>query len=203
FTTFLIKKDRSLSAFDEGNLYHSGNAELKFLTSTDGGESLDPWVTVSEVYLGSQGAQFAQLAVDPGSPFFKDRLYAVWPDAASGRVEIRFAYSADRGKTWSLPVTVNDDRLPLDPTRGPDHLLPAVGVNTAGMVLVTWYDRRESGDNMGWRTRAAASLDGGVTFTPSTPVSDARNTFTDRTEWTQGAPAISGGGKRGAGTATG
>jgi hypothetical protein len=33
----------------------------------------------------------------------------------------------------------------------------------AGVVVVAWYDRRESSDNMGWRIRAAASLDGGVT----------------------------------------
>jgi hypothetical protein len=47
---------------------------------------------------------------------------------------------------------------------------------------------------MGWRIRAAASLDGGVTFTPSTPVSDAATVFGDQTEWIQDSPRISGGG---------
>jgi len=111
-------------------------------------------------------------------------------------VEIPFAYSSDRGKTWSPPSTVNDDRPPTDRRNGPDHLLPAIGVNKAGVVLVTWYDRRESGDNMGWKVRTAASLDGGVTFTPSVVVSEAPNAFTSRTEWIQSAPSVSGGGMR-------
>src|SRR5205823_1724281 len=125
----------------------------------------------------------AELAVDPGSPFFKDRLYAVWPDDASGRLEIHFAYSADSGKTWSTPIVVNDDRPPNDKDKGPDHMLPTVGVNRQGVVLVTWYDRRDSPDNMGWKIRSAASLDGGETFTPSILVSDGANAFTDRTAW--------------------
>jgi hypothetical protein len=107
------------------------------------------------------------------------------------------AYSSDQGKTWSSPITVNDDRPPVDPTRGPDHLLPAIAINNAGVVMVTWFDRRESSDNMGWRLRAAVSLDGGVTFTPSTPVASTSNTFTDRTQWIQGTPSVSGGGRPG------
>ena len=197
FTTFMYKKGRSPNALDEGDLYRSGNAELKLLTSSDGGESFDPWVTVSDVSLDlqqSQGGLFAQIAVDPGSAFFKDRLYLVWPDIASGRVDIRFAYSTDRGKSWSAPVTINDDRPALEKGRGPDHMLPAIAVNKKGAVLIVWYDRREFPDNMGWRMRAAASLDGGVSFTPSVPISDVANTFTDRTAWVLETPRSGGGG---------
>ena len=197
FTTFLYKKDRSPNAFDEGDLNRTGNAQLKMLTSSDGGESFNPWVTVSDVSLDlqlSQGGLYAQIAVDPGSPFFKDRLYAVWPDAASGRIDVRFAYSTDKGKTWSSPITVNDDRPPTQKYRGPDHMLPAIGVNKAGAILIVWYDRRDFPDNMGWKLRAAASLDGGVTFTPSAPISDVANVFTERTEWILDTPRSSGGG---------
>jgi hypothetical protein len=180
-----VKKDRTL--FPVGDDFDRGpNAQLRMLTSTDGGETIQPAVMVSEWYLDygrSEGAVFAQLAIDPGSTHFKDRLYTVWPDAGSGRVDIRFAYSADSGKTWSAPIIVNDDRPPVEMTSGPDHMLPAVAVNRQGVVLVAWYDRRESGDNMGWKIRAAASLDGGQTFSPSTVVSDAANVFAARTEW--------------------
>jgi hypothetical protein len=197
FTTFMYKKGRSPNALDEGDLQRTGNAQLQLLTSVDGGESFKPWITVSDVYLDlqlSQGGLYAQLAVDPGSRFFKDRLYAVWPDVGSGRINIRFAYSVDQGNTWSAPITLNDDRAPLERFRGPDHMLPVIGVNEAGVVLVVWYDRRESGDNMGWRIRTTASLDGGVTFTPSVVVSEAANVFRDQTGWIQGEPGISGGG---------
>src|SRR5438552_3614256 len=83
-----------------------------------------------------------------------------WPDAADGRTDVRFAYSADKGKTWSRPMRLNDDRPPTDDTRGPDHMMPTIAVNQAGVVLVVWYDRRDSRDNMSWKIRAAASLDG-------------------------------------------
>jgi hypothetical protein len=98
-------------------------------------------------------------------------------------LNIRFAYSVDKGATWSVPITVNDDRPPVEKDRGPDHMLPTIGVNKDGVVLVAWYDRRESADNMGWKIRAAASLDGGVTFGGSTPVSDVASAFTSQTEW--------------------
>ena len=102
---------------------------------------------VAEWYSRDAGADGPkQLAVDPGSRYFKDRLYGVWTDASSGRNNIRFAYSADKGRTWSDPITVNDDRPPADPSAGPDHSLPTVAVNKDGTVLVAWYDRREIPD---------------------------------------------------------
>ena len=170
------------------------SARLQLLTSTDGGESLNPEVTVSEWVTGRGGGK--SLAVDRGSRFFKDRLYAVWADAATGRSVIRFAYSADKGRTWSAPVTVSDDRTPAEPNSGPDHSNPSVGVNADGVVLVAWYDRREIADGMGWRVWAAASLDGGVTFTPNRPVSEAPNAYTSQTEWIVGGPNVAGGGTR-------
>jgi hypothetical protein len=203
FTTFMFKKGRSIHVLDEVGV-PSGNAQLQLVMSTDGGESYEPWITISDAYLDlghSQGALYAQLAVDPGSRFFKDRLYAVWPDIRTGRVNVHFAYSTDKGKTWSPPIVVNDDRPPLERLRGPDQILPAIGVNKAGAILVAWYDRRESGDNMGWKIRASTSLDGGLTFTPSVVVSDAASTFTERTTWVQSGPRISGGGSRRSGAA--
>jgi hypothetical protein len=177
--------------------YPTANAILEVLISRDGGEIFAPAVPVSEWFLDrerSGGAIIGQLAVDPGSPFFKDRLYAVWADAATGRSEIRFSYSADKGRTWSTPQTVNDDREPIEKSHGPDHFLPAVEANKNGAVVVAWYDRRESSDNLGWKIRAATSLDGGETFSPSFPVSDgATATFTNRDEWVLSFPRVSGG----------
>src|SRR5207237_8937532 len=103
------------------------------------------------------GAESATLAVDAGSKWFKDRLYAVWADAASGNIDIRFAWSGDKGKTWSAPSRVNDDRPAAVRGHGVDHIMPAVAVNKAGAILVTWFDRRDSGSNMGWRVRGATS----------------------------------------------
>jgi hypothetical protein len=115
----------------------------------------------------------------------------VWPALIEERVQINLSYSADKGKTWSKPVVVNDDRNPMESGKGPDHLLPAVGVNKDGVVLVTWSDRRESTDNVGWRLRAAVSLDGGETFSASVPISSAANAYPASTAWDVGVNASS------------
>src|SRR5262249_29286642 len=55
--------------------------------------------------------------------------------------------------------------------------------NKDGAVLVAWYDRREAKDNLGWRMRAAVSLDGGETFSESVPITDGANAYTASTIW--------------------
>jgi hypothetical protein len=196
FMTAHIKKGRTQN-LDDGD--RTANVQVQLVSSSDGGETINPAVTISEMVMDritSEGGLLGQLGVDPGSPYFKDRLYAVWPDMVSGRVDIRFAYSTDKGKTWSTPIRVTDDKEPTPKagSHGPDHIVPAIAVNKAGAILVVWYDRRESSDNMSWQIRAAASLDGGVTFSPSTLVSSAANVYDAQTEWIQGSPGISGGG---------
>ncbi len=193
FLVVHLKKGRTGDYFDEKDADGSANASLQVGTSTDGGETLNPLITVAAMYMDrrtSEGAVMPQLAVDAGSRFFKDRLYAVWPDVRGGGAEVLFAYSTDKGKTWSQARRVNDDRPPAEGARAPVHMLPTVTVNDAGAVLVVWYDRRDSKDNLSWKIRAAASLDGGVTFGPSVLVSDAVSDFTSRTEWIISEPGV-------------
>jgi hypothetical protein len=157
------------------NLTHTPNAELRVITSRDGGRTLDDSHKIADVILDrprSEGGILTWLAADPGSRYFKDRLYAVFPEIVDQRIQIGFSYSADKGKTWSSPILVNDDRSPMTQDKGPDHLLPTVAVNKAGVVLVAWYDRRNVKDNLGWQIRVAASLDGGQTFSSSIPISN-------------------------------
>jgi hypothetical protein len=52
-------------------------------------------------------------------------------------------------------------------------MLPAVAVNSSGVVGVSWYDRRDAAEETRqWAARFAYSLDGGETFSASTRVSD-------------------------------
>jgi len=151
------------------------NAWFKIVTSEDGGESFSKAVAISDWYLRSMSTTntVPALAVDRSNGVFRDRLYAAWPDVRSGRSEILFSYSADKGKTWSKPIAVNDDWPRLEPERGPDNFMPTLAVNRDGVVGVMWYDRRDNPDNLGWWTRFTASLDGGETFLPSVRVSEA------------------------------
>ena len=140
-------QDLTVNAGDGG-----ANATMEFLHSKDGGETLEPSVIVSPFFMDrprSEGANIGQLAVDATEGPFKDRLYAVWPDAREDRVQLFFSHSADKGKSWSPAMAVNDDRSFADMEKKRDHILPAVAVNKEGVVAVTWYDRRDSPDNLG------------------------------------------------------
>ncbi|MEO8430657.1 MAG: sialidase family protein [Acidobacteriota bacterium] len=152
---------------------------IKLLRSEDGGERFGKAVVVSEwhqCFGWTPGMPY--LAADTSGGPFQDRVYAVWPDRRSGRCEIVSSYSSDKGKSWSAPSTVNDDQSPRDRERGRDHSIPAVAVNKSGIVGVSWYDRRDSSDNVGgWLARFAASSDGGDTFSPSVRVAEAPQEF--------------------------
>jgi hypothetical protein len=150
------------------------NGKLAVITSSDGGETFSSQSQVDDIGVFAGGivsGYIPTVASDRTRGPFRDRLYLVWVDGMSGRAQIQFAYSADKGQTWSEPLTINDDVLRAGRIRGPNHLQPVVAVNKDGVVAVSWLDRRESQDDLGWAARIAVSLDGGETFSPSTRVS--------------------------------
>jgi hypothetical protein len=153
------------------------NAWLKIVKIQDGGERLSKSTVVSDFYLAEETPRWRHhipaLAVDQTSGPFRDRLYAVWADIRSGRSQIMLSHSEDKGKSWSAPTIVSDDQARPGANAGPDAFMPAIAVNSKGVVGISWYDRRDSPDNLGWWTRFAASIDGGETFLPSVRVSKA------------------------------
>jgi len=180
----LTKKGRGQNLEQEPLL--GPNCELHVISTRDGGETFEESQKITDWtvdYSRSPGGLLGQLVVDPGSKQFRDRLYAVWPAIVSDRIQIQSSYSTDKGKTWSRPVTVNDDRSPQQVGKGPDHMLPSIAVNKDGVVLVTWYDRRDAKDNLGWNLRAAASLDGGETFSASVPATDNASAYSPFIAW--------------------
>ena len=113
------------------------------------------------------------LAIDATLRRFKDRLYVVWPDSRSGHSTVMFSSSSDSGKTWA-PSRAIVDRPTSDTT---DQSMPEIAVNRDGVVGISWYDRRDRADNLGWDVRFSASLDGGATFLPSVKVSAQGSSF--------------------------
>jgi hypothetical protein len=147
--------------------------KIKVVRSKDGGKTFEKAIAAADWH-GCRGwtPGIVMLAADPSAGPFRDRMYVTWPDARSGRCEILLSSSADKGETWSAPVTINDDQSPEQKKRARPHLLPAVAVNPAGVVGVSWNDRRDAADSgRQWTARFAASLDGGETFTPSVALS--------------------------------
>lgn len=69
-------------------------------------------------------------------------VYAVWAQSpfVNGKAQQNdavFSASTDGGKTWTKPVTLNDDQSGLD------HMFPGISVAPNGRVDVAWYDFRD------------------------------------------------------------
>lgn len=159
----------------------SSGSSIQAIWSIDGGTTLagtakiDDYVAGGErkgAILGNANAEPA-LAIDATSGRFKDRLYVVWPDRRPGHSQILFAFSEDKGRSWSPARRINDNPA----TDTTDQFMPEIAVNRDGVVGVMWYDRRAHPDNLGWDARFAASFDGGTSFTPSVRVSERGATF--------------------------
>jgi hypothetical protein len=160
----------------------SENAVLNVFVSYDGGKTLGLAGKIGDTYYDWRVPQLSMpaLAVDRSRGPFRDRLYAVWPDARyDHRTQILFSSSKDRGRTWSPPTVVGDDAKEHGANDRANNFMPVVAVNRSGVVGVSWYDRRDNPDNLGYYVRFAASVDGGKTWLPSARVSTAAHVTTD------------------------
>ncbi|MGH7668373.1 MAG: sialidase family protein [Gemmatimonadaceae bacterium] len=199
-----VEGEARIGGRDRGGLaartpFASANYWLDVINSTDGGESWNPAVHIGDYWMNrprSEAAVIPDLAVDPGSLLFKDRMYVVWSDFRTGRLEVMLSYSSDKGKTWSPEQVISDDRPADDPlVNGPDDVTPTVAVNKDGVVAVQWYDRRDFANNIGWNIRMRVSLDGGETWSPSVKVTDKPTTFaSDQLHWLAAGRAGNGAG---------
>jgi hypothetical protein len=90
-------------------------------------------------------------------------LYAVGKEVPGERFPksaLRFIRSADSGRTWSEPQTVNDG------TDFGSHNFHALTAAPDGSLLATWLDARRGKSGV-WMSR---STDGGKTWAPNTPI---------------------------------
>jgi len=163
------------------------NGFIKAMTSSDGGDTLNPATLVSDMYADwrqQPKSTIPRVDGDVYTSVFRDRIYAVWADGRfGGRTQIVLSYSTDKGNTWSKPRLVNGDRLPARVELERSAAMPAVAVNKGGIVGVTWYDRRDSTNDVDYYVRFAASLDGGETFIPSVRVSQRPRVFDQNEQW--------------------
>src|SRR5207302_3818960 len=118
---------------------------VDFISSSNGGSTWSQPTVVSTQQVANDtdpntgagvrtGAGLPEVAIDASS----GQLYVVWEDARFTRGTVNQAVistSIDKGATWSGPAAVSA-------VTGKPAFTPAVAVNSAGTVAVTYYDFR-------------------------------------------------------------
>jgi BNR repeat-like domain len=166
-------------------------ADVGIVTSSDGGRTFTPYhkiaithrVSTREMYaarvrgdilLSGNFMQGPSFAVAPRGTKFSDRLYAAWQDIDSeGGSRVVLAWSADRGATWTTPLSLDSSRAPDARSSAVRQGVPMVAVNHDGVLGVAWFDGRGASDDKGYDVFFSSSSDGGRTFLPSVRVSTA------------------------------
>src|SRR3989475_8047978 len=139
----------------------SGNQDIWFSRSTNGGQSFSANVLVNLVTTNAQTE--VRIAVDPVDPML---IHAVWTDTrAAGNPDIYYANSTDGGLSFNPSSRVNND------AGAAEQGAPAIAVAPNRDVHVVWRDARLVGRGMD--IYAARSTNHGASWIyPSNPVSD-------------------------------
>jgi hypothetical protein len=162
---------------------------LYAMTSTDRGKTLNAPVAVADgIWTWPQSytnqARIPSVAVDRTNGPFRDRVYVVWTDQREGRAQPFFTFSSDKGRSWA-PARPLDVAHPFDPKKpweGPHSEIPAIAVNKDGAVAALWTDGGERPNSPRWAVMVT-SLDGGMTWSAPTRVSDVPLVGTSRRQW--------------------
>ncbi len=163
FSALHVPASSSSSRFC-GNLWAS--------TSTDGGvtflpASEGPAFCWANGYKALKSLVATQAAMDLTDGPYRGRIYLAFTSYDGKKYDVEVTHSSDLGKTWSSPVAVNDNTNTDSPAN------PAIAVNKDGLVGVVWNDRRNDPKNSCFRLYFSVSADGGDTFLPNVPASDA------------------------------
>jgi hypothetical protein len=112
------------------------------------------------------------LAVDRSGTATNNNIYmlaTVEQFSASNGSDIMFSRSTDGGVTFSAPLRITDD--PINQNKW--HWFGTLAVAPNGRIDSVWLDSRNAPNNIDSQLFYSWSTDGGVTWAPNVPVSDA------------------------------
>jgi len=149
---------------------------MMFSRSADGGTVWSPPQQIATVKMplnwqlpntkGVRVYNYPVIAIDNSDGAHAGNLYVAMYTWTGKYLRVQVIRSTDGGNTWSQPVPV------APPSDTHDQFFPAISVNGAGLVGVSWLDRRNDPANISYQAFAAISTDGGQTF-PNTQLTKA------------------------------
>lgn len=118
------------------------------------------------------------IVIDKSLSPYRGRQYVVWSGYGTAQnnnrgFDIFLTFSDNNGATWSEPKIVNDNTNNITS----DQYYPSIAVNDNGVVIITWYDRRNDPDNLNTDYFMTYSFDGAQTFVKNFPVSSEPTDF--------------------------
>jgi hypothetical protein len=122
-------------------------ASIHVTRSTDGGNTWSPFVQVVgglDTIGALPNTTFRDGILEhfAASPTHPGHLYVVYEAWDGTQMDVKFSQSTDGGRTWSTPITINDNvDAPGTPT---DQFQPQVAAGPGGAVAVNFYDRRQA-----------------------------------------------------------
>jgi hypothetical protein len=149
-------------------VFYTGNNRRHFLAkSTNGGSSFSAPVPITPVFTDLtfsstyRKSSFAALSVNPVTGY----IYAIYCDQPGANARVEFVRSTTPGATtFTAPVVLNDNA-------SGQRLMPAIAVDKAGIVHMSWFDTRNSPANAAvLDIYATFSKDNGGTFSPNARV---------------------------------
>jgi hypothetical protein len=134
--------------------FSDGPVDILLAKSTDGGKTFTVSKIDTEIQVGVQYDP-AKLVVDPRS----GAVYTAWSDSRTGRQQIFFQKSMDKGATWAEKAAL----LAPDPTAAGSSRSPSISVAPSGRIDVVYYHTSPTApesDDVFW----SYSTDGGENF---------------------------------------
>jgi hypothetical protein len=150
-------------------VFFMGGLRQHFLAkSTDGGQSFTAPVAITPLFndlsfsSSYRKNSFPALAVSPAN----GNVYEVYADQPNTTVgaEVEFIHSANGGVSFTSPLVIND-------SSSGQQFMPAVTVDSSGVIHASWFDTRRSPANASlYDIFATFSKDAGGTFAPNAQV---------------------------------
>ena len=161
------------------------------VSSVDGSENFSTETLVAPIYMydtngnplsdvvgfapgpASRLGNSLQMAIDKSDGPHAGRVYLTWTDFVAGNpsegMNIYLSHSDDNGFNWSTPKLVNDDGVASS-----HQYYSAITVNSNGVLVLSWYDRRADPVNDAITDfYMTYSLDGGASFANSKKLNSA------------------------------
>ncbi|UCE37261.1 MAG: hypothetical protein JSW00_17580 [Thermoplasmata archaeon] len=134
----------------------SGNADIYFAKSTDGGTTFSNNKKINDD--AGNAEQFTP-SIGVGE---SDNIFIAWGDFRDSNSDIYFTSSNDGGNSFSPNKKVNDD------VSNTKQYEPSIAIDNGGNIYLAWTDQRNGNYNIYF----ANSTDGGNSFSPNKMVND-------------------------------